>query len=72
MVELKTTKEPKKAHCYRCEIALEGKPLRLCLQEYGIGKYKQYTSSGTNIDLCNRCFKEFVEWLGDYSVKKKV
>ena len=59
-------------HCYRCGILLNDRPLRLNLQEYGKGRYKQYSSTGTHIDLCSSCFKSFVEWVGVNNVKKKV
>lgn len=58
-------------HCYRCGIEMINKPVRLSLQEYGISRYKQYTPTGLNIDLCTSCFKTFVEWVGVNECQRK-
>ena len=48
--------------CCICHKVLDYKPIRLVKQEYGIGRYNQY-SSVKHYDFCNKCYKAFNNWL---------
>ena len=53
--------------CSICHKTLDYKPIRLVKQEYGIGKYNQYTGV-TNYDFCKRCYQVFDKWIRKYEV----
>lgn len=48
--------------CCICKKTLREKPIRLLKQEYGAGKYNQY-SQVDKYDFCERCYETFNRWI---------
>lgn len=57
--------------CCICHKVLEDKPIRLTKEEYGAGKYNQY-SPVANYDFCKECYKKFDNWIKKHKDKKEL
>lgn len=48
--------------CCICHEVLDVKPVRITINIYGAGKYKQY-SPVKNYDVCSKCYDTFNNWI---------
>lgn len=61
----------KRYFCCICHERLEDKPIRLVKQEYGIGKYLQY-SNVDKYDFCEKCYRTFNNWIIKHKEERRL
>lgn len=55
----------KQYKCCICHRTLREMPIRLLKQEYGVGKYNQY-SQVDKYDICKICYQKFDNWINKH------